>query len=218
VLRRILEDALKGKNPMRDIKIPAIKEYKPHVITSKEFQIIHDRVKGTDKEMIILLAAWCGLRRGEIFALKWNDIDWNNNLIRIDESRCISEEGYIDKDTKSKNGMRQIAAPEYLIGLIEKYRLSQGKFTERLFSLKPASCTDWFGKLAIRLKLPNIHFHDLRHYHASWLYEMKIPDQYAAERLGHDIHVLKSIYQHLGLDRKVEIDESIKKIIPLQER
>lgn len=59
-------------------------------------------------------------------------------------------------------------------------------------------------------KLPKIRFHDLRHYHASWMYKQGIPDQYAAGRLGHDIHVLKGIYQHLDLDVKDEIDNLIK--------
>jgi len=39
-----------------------------------------------------------------------------------------------------------------------------------------------------------------------------VPDQYAAQRLGHDIKILKSIYQHLGLDKRVEIDNNIRQM------
>jgi integrase len=215
VLNRIMEDALKGKNPVRGVKMPPPADYKPHVVTGAEFQTIHDAVKGSIRnEIIILLSGWCGMRRGEIFALKRNDIIWGKNLIRVDESRCISEEGYVDKKTKSKKGNRVVAVPEYLMDLLGEYIKAQAKKTEeipeRIFDIDPASCTDWFSRLADNLQMPDVRFHDLRHYHASWMYEQNIPDQYAADRLGHDVHVLKSIYQHLGLDRKLEIDEQIK--------
>lgn len=58
--------------------------------------------------------------------------------------------------------------------------------------------------------LPKIRFHDLRHYHASILYTNKISDQYAAERLGHDITVLKKIYQGLQENMRKEEDNKVK--------
>lgn len=59
-------------------------------------------------------------------------------------------------------------------------------------------------------KLPEIRFHDLRHYHTSVMYDNDIPDQYAAERLGDNIKTMKSVYQHLRLERKKEIDSKVK--------
>lgn len=212
VLRRILEDALKHKNPARNIKIPAPNEYKPHVLTDEEFQKVHNAVKGTRDEIIVLLAAWCGLRRGEIFALKWDDINWQEGTIRIDESRAISENGYVDKQPKSKNGLRTVVAPEYLINLLAQYRKEQKRITKRIFPIRPDHYSSYFANLVRKKNLPNIRFHDLRHYHATWLYNQGIPDHYAAQRLGHDIHVLKGIYQHLNVDRKKEIDNRIRKL------
>nr|PZN08410.1 MAG: site-specific integrase [Caldicoprobacter oshimai] len=218
VLRKILDDALKHKNPARNIKIPAQSEYMPHVPTSEEFEMIHQAVKGTRDEIIVLLAGWCGLRRGEIFALKWNDINWKEGTIRIDESRSISEDGFLDKQPKSKNGLREIVVPEYLMNLLEQYRRKQKQITERIFPIRPDYYSSYFAELIKKKGLPNIRFHDLRHYHATWLYEQGVPDQYAAQRLGHDIHVLKSIYQHLQVDKKKEIDESIRKLTITQNR
>jgi hypothetical protein len=51
-----------------------------------------------------------------------------------------------------------------------------------------------------------------RHYHATVLYEESIPDLYAAERLGHDVMVLKRIYQRLQLKKKTSLDEKVKEI------
>lgn len=210
ILRRILYDALKYKSPFQDIEIPKNEEHKPHVLTDDEFLVIHEAVKGTRDELMILLAAWCGLRRGEIFALKWNDIDWDDKTIRIDESRTITTDGYIDKKPKSKNGLRTIAVPEYLMSLLDKHRKSQKEIKGRLFTLRPDNYSSYFAEMIKKKGLPQIRFHDLRHYHASWMYKHDIPDHYAAQRLGHDILVLKGVYQHLDLNIKDKIDNIIR--------
>lgn len=61
-------------------------------------------------------------------------------------------------------------------------------------------------------KLPDITFHALRHYHTTVMYENDIPDQYAAERMGDDIRTMKSVYQHLRLKKKTELNAKIKTI------
>ena len=66
-LKVMLHDAMKGKSPARDVKLPLEEKYTPRVLTEKEMQQIHDVLKGTRDEPIILLAAWCGLRRGEVW-------------------------------------------------------------------------------------------------------------------------------------------------------
>lgn len=63
-------------------------------------------------------------------------------------------------------------------------------------------------------KIPKTRLHFLRHYDATWLYGNDVLDHLAAERLGHDIKVLKEIYQHLGVKKKDEIN---RKIIELQQ-
>ncbi|MFZ5645781.1 MAG: tyrosine-type recombinase/integrase [Bacillota bacterium] len=259
ILRKILYDALKSKSPCSDIDVPKSEKYKPYVLSEKEFQQIHDTVKGTRDEPIVLLSAWCGLRLGEIFALKWDDVNWEKGSIRVDENRAISEEGYEDKGPKSDNGLRDVAAPHDLMVILKAYRIEQAKpdtgkkgkvpeskkairrwtnvllkkyrsktiediseeqkenfFKElreiqsRIFLMRPDSYSTYFGEMIDEKNLPPIRFHDLRHYHASWMYKQGIPDQYAAQRLGHDIKTLKGIYQHLELETKTEMDEVIR--------
>jgi len=50
-------------------------------------------VRGIRDEPVILLAGWCGLRREEIFALRPNDLDFENNTLRIDEAYVINDQG-----------------------------------------------------------------------------------------------------------------------------
>ena len=61
-------------------------------------------------------------------------------------------------------------------------------------------------------RLKDIRFHDLRHYHVTEMYENDIPDQYAAQRLGDDIKTMKTVYQHLRLEKKNELDAVIKNL------
>lgn len=231
-LKKILFDGMKHRSPAKDITLPTPEKVIYRLLTDKEMEQIQSDVKGTRDEPVILLAAWCGLRRGEIFALKWDDIDWNTNMIRIDESRCITDNNnYIDKRPKSENGLREVIAPEYLMDLLEALKKSQmqdlekknkkKKKTEpkeeeqkqaRIFEMRPDSWSSYFAALVRTKGWPSISFHDLRHYHASWLYDKGIPDQYAAQRLGHDVQILKSIYQHLGVSRRKEIDNNIRQL------
>ena len=233
-LRPILRDALKNKSPMRDMKLPKEERVDySDVPTPEKFKTIHDSVRGTRDEPIILLAGWCGLRREEIFALKQNDLDYENNSIRIDEAYVINDQGeYQIKSTKSENGLREVAVAPYLMGLLKgivkngfalrKKERKVIEITDRkskedqfIFPMRPDSYTSYLARLVRDKKIPKTRLHFLRHYHATWLYENDVLDHLAAERLGHDIKVLKEIYQHLGVEKKKEMN---KKIIELQQQ
>lgn len=229
VLKSAFADAMKQKSPARDIKLPKEEKYVPRVPNDIEMQQIHDAVRGTRDEPIVLLAAWCGLRRGEIFALRWNDMNWKKGTLRVDEAKSINEDNlYEDKRPKSENGLREVVVPEYLMSLLETLRKPKPKKKKKqeqdnvvelsdnsdhqVFKMRPDSYSSYWAEFVREKGLPQIRFHDLRHYHASYLYNNSVPDQYAAKRLGHDIRVLKTIYQHLGLDRQVEIDDNIRQM------
>lgn len=64
----------------------------------------------------------------------------------------------------------------------------------------------------LKEKLPDVRSHDFRHYHATDLFNKGFSDQYAADRLGHDIMVLKKIYQHLMNDNRKREDLKIKEL------
>ena len=212
VLRRALQDGLKHKNPAKDIEVPSKEKTRFRLITDAEFGIIYEEAKkDIFDECVILLSAWGGLRRGEIFALKPDDLFLKKNFIRIDEAYSITEDGYKDKDPKSDNGFRDAVIPEYLCDLLTKYMKQLGEIPDRLFDMRPDSYSKRFKALKDRtaLKDEDIVFQDLRHYHASWLYKQGMPDQYSAERLGHDIMTMKKIYQHLDKSIKIENDKKI---------
>lgn len=216
-LSKIFYDALKSKSPCVDIKPPQNSDYKPTIPTEEEFGRIWSTFKdlGPEDEAIVLLAGWCGLRRGEIFALKWDDVDDKEGLVRIDEAVALEEDSYQFefKSPKSKNGIRIVAAPDYLIDLLASIKSDMKVIIRHeIFTQNPHSFTKKYARILKENNLPKVRFHDLRHYHASQLYKNNVPDLYAAERLGHDIWVLKKIYQHLGLEERKELDQKVKDI------
>ncbi|MFA6071498.1 MAG: tyrosine-type recombinase/integrase, partial [Janthinobacterium sp.] len=211
VLNKIFDEALKDKNPVRYVKLPSKAKFTPYPLSETEMEKIHESIKGTRDETIVLLAAWCGLRRGEIFALKPDDVDWKNKSIRVDENTAINDECmYVDKGPKSDNGYREVVVPRYLMDLLDGMRKSWKEIPKRFWSIRPDHYSSYFAELIRNRELAPIRFHDLRHYHASWLYANKIPDQYAAKHLGHDIRTLKATYQHIGADRHKDIDDAVR--------
>ncbi len=226
-LRTMLNDALKKRSPARDIKLPKEDKVEYTIPTTKQFFQIHEAVMGTRDEPIVLLAGWCGLRRGEIFALKIGDIDFKNETVRIDEGLSINEDSeYEFKDPKSINSFRTVPVPDYLMNLLRVVVAKQAKRDEKvkelklkkdekeikLFSNRPDNYSSYWAKLRRRKKIPEIRFHDLRHYHATWLYYNDFPDKYAAKLLGDDVNTLKRIYQHLGLDKEQELDDRFRQL------
>lgn len=236
-LKSMFYDAMKAKSPCIDITAPPKADYKANVPTEQEFENIVSVFKtfGLEDEAIILLAGQCGLRRGEIFALKWDDFDDKLGMLRIDEAVALEEDSYKFelKDTKSHNGMRTIVIPDYLKELLKEIKRTnppkktrrkgrkrdnpnepEAEIRKEILTYNPHTFTKRYEKIINdeKYKLPKVRFHDLRHYHACLLYKNNVPDLYAAERLGHDIMVLKKIYQHLGLEEKQNLDEQIKDI------
>ena len=229
-LSKMFRDALKHKSPCIGIKAPPTGSYKPRVPTEKEFDMIHEVFKGVgpEAEIIVLLAGWCGLRRGEIFGLKWDDVDWTEEKIRVDEAMAVQEESSVFalKDPKSPNSIRKVPAPDYLLDRLREMQRQRLKNVEELkggevqslhiITLNIYTFSSLYRETIRAAGLPRIRLHDLRHYHASLLYKHNVPDHYAAEQLGHDIWVLKKIYQHLGLKEKKELDSKVKSIFSVR--
>lgn len=215
VLNKILRETLRDKNPCKYVELPVKKKYTPRIPTKDEFLEIHAAVKGTVDEIIVLLAGWCALRLGEICAIKPDDVYKDRKIIRVDENLAINDEyDYEFKGPKSDNGIREVAVPDYLMQLIFDYMAKKGKISGKLFNYLPGSYSHHWKDIVTKKKLPKITFHSLRHHHLTWLWEEGFPDQYAANRAGHDIQTLRSIYQHLGLKKKDELDDSVRIKLP----
>ena len=148
-----------------------------------------DQVSGTDLEIAILLAAFGPMRRGEICALESTDI--SNNKVSVTKSMVMGpDQEYYIKQPKTYGSYRTIEYPYFVIKKL------QGR-TGRIINRTPNAITRSFQRAVVKSGLPHFRFHDLRHYAASIMHAIGIPDQYILQRGGWSSdNVMKSVYRN----------------------
>lgn len=176
---------------------------KIYVPSEAEIQRLMDSVKGTVMELPILLAAFGPMRRGEICALRAENID--GNVVHVCENMIQNKDNqWIIKAPKSFDGDRYIDYPDFVA---EKwYSMTSGRITQ----LNPTMITKRFEHCLQHAGLPHFRFHDLRHYSASIQHALGIPDAYIMQRGGwKNDGVLKQVYRHAMKDKTSEMSDRI---------
>jgi len=139
---------------------------------------IMDAAKGTWLELPILLSAWMSLRQSEIIGLKWEDVF--EDYIYVRNARVYSENGIVEKGTKTYSSIRKIPLPQYIKNLID----ATPKDSQYIVDCPGKKITDAFVKMLRDNNIPHCRFHDLRHANASIMVMLGIPDRYAQTRGG----------------------------------
>ena len=149
---------------------------------------------GTEMEVPVMLGAFGGLRRSEICALTMQDID--GDYVHITKAMVKApDRSWIIKSPKNTKSNRRVLLPHFVIERIHK----QGYVTHLL----PCNISDRFWKTQLRLGIERPYcFHSLRHYSASYLHSIGIPDAYIMERGGWSTpHVMQKVYRHALADK-----------------
>lgn len=179
---------------------------------------------------LITLALDSGARRGEIVALKWDDIDFNNKTLKIDNSLKVVNGVMDEKNAKTLSSKRTIILSEATIEVLKEYKEWQdnckkelGKKWQnenRVFTndtggyMNPSTCYKIFTKITKKYGLEHIRFHDLRHTSASVLIHKGINFKAVSERLGHaSINITHDIYAHTFDKDKIESANTFDEII-----
>lgn len=138
-------------------------------------------------ELAVYLAAFGTLRRSEICALTADDV--KGNVISI--SKAMVNKGnseWVVKTTKTVSSTRFIEMPTFVI---EKLPTSG-----RIVNISPDQITSRFERAFLKLNIQGFRFHDLRHYAASIMHAIGVPDQYIMQRGGWGSdRTLKAIYR-----------------------
>lgn len=191
-----------------NIKLPSKRKPELIIPTDEQMATIYETVKGKGLELPILLASKCGLRRSEIAALSYDDFDMKNNTVSINKALVInSENKYVLKQPKSYAGYRTLDVPDNVMAIIKKRK----KDNLPLLSVNSSTMSRNFARLMHELKMPGIRFHNLRHYYATMLLELGIPDKFAIEFTGHSTtSILRDVYQHVRETKLNEYRDIIK--------
>jgi integrase len=164
-------------------------------------------------DLLIRLAAATGVRRGEMLATRWADLDWATRKIRIERSLYQIKGEIGIKSTKTRQ-TREVTVPQSLWEYLSLHRESQNRNRE-LFGpdyrtdldlifaepagnyLLPSSVTRAAVRLARQAGLAGVGIHTLRHTHASLLLHGGVPVTNVSKRLGHrDAYTTAKIYAH----------------------
>ena len=174
-------------------------------------QLIED-ARGHRLFIPILLALTCGLRRGEIAALRWANVDLDKATLNVVESLEPIRGGIRLKRPKSGRG-RVIDLSDIVVTELGKHRQRQESELEKVGArvtresfvwaredgerINPVRMTDWWISWSAKRK-PRVRFHDLRHAHATHLLASGVHPKIAQERLGHaTISTTLDLYSHV---------------------
>ena len=179
-------------------KLTGVSSKRVHVPTELEVKGLLQIFRNTELEVPIMLAAYGGLRRGEICALRMSDID--GDFVHV--SRAVVRDqssAWVTKDPKTASSVRSVLLPHFVIERIQ----AQGYITHLL----PSQVSNRFWKKQRNLGIPPYCFHSLRHFHASYLHYLNIPDAYIQKRGGWaNASTLQNIYRHALADKVTPTD------------
>jgi integrase len=217
VLKQALGQAVKwellNRNPADVVDPPKTNRGQMQTYNLDQTAQLIEAMRPTRMLIPTLLAVLCGMRRGEIAALRWRSVDLAAGRLGVVES--AEQVGSMVRYKTPKNGRgRTLALSANLVEELRQHRLRQAeellkvgaRLSDETFvvaqadgtPLQPDTITqDWFRKLE-GTSLPRIRFHDLRHAHATHMLANGIHPKVASERLGHSkIGITLDLYSHV---------------------
>jgi integrase len=218
ILRCALNDALKWNLVARNVAalVDPLHYRKAEIepLTVADAESLLKVIKGDRLETVFHVALTLGLREGEILGLRWQDVDFDNQLLRVAKSLQRIDKKLQLVEPKTKKSKRTLPIPENLLSSLRAHRTRQ--LEEKLFA-----GTDWqenglvfatsigtplyarnvirsFHRLLNKAKLRRYRFHDLRHSCATFLLAKNVPARVVMDILGHsNISLTMNTYSHV---------------------
>ena len=173
--------------------------------------------------LMILLAAWCGLRFGEITELRRADVDLTNGVVRVRRAVVRVDGGFVVGTPKSDAGVRDVSIPPHLLPVVKSHLANNitGGRDGLLFPaagdptkhLAPATLYRVFYKAREAAGRPDLRFHDLRHTGAVLAASTGATLAELMARLGHSTAGAAMRYQHAAQDRDKVIAEALSALV-----
>ena len=164
---------------------------------------------------LLMLAALTGMRRGELCALRWTDLDLTLGIVGVSRSVVVVPGGLAEKSTKTDRA-RKVALDAVGIALLTEYRAQVDEWAKEagaklakdafVFSpsveattpFRPDNVTSFFIRVRDAVGAPSVRLHDLRHFTATQLIGAGVDIRTVAERLGHtDPSLTLRVYAHV---------------------
>jgi len=223
-----------ARNPVDAVNPPKIERSAMSTYDLAQTADLIDATRGTRMTITVMLAVLCGLRRGEIAALRWRNVNLGAAQLAVTESAEQTRAGVRYKQPKSGKG-RTVALSARVVSELQSRRVQQAQellmlgvpLTDDAFvvaqadgsPLQPRSITrQWLSLMSRNKALPRIRFHDLRHAHATHMLSSGVHPKIASERLGHSkVGITMDLYSHVmpGMqeDAAARVDRDLEDVI-----
>jgi integrase len=238
ILKGALAHAVKWemlvRNPAVAVDPPKVGRTAMHTYDLGQTAELIEVVRGNRIFAPVILAVLCGLRRGEIAALRWRNVDLTGGQLAVVQSAEQTKAGVRYKEPKSGRA-RTVALSATVMAELKAHHIQQAqellKIGKRLpdddfvvaqadgSPLQPHSLgQEWVRFLAGCTTLPRIRFHDLRHAHATHMLASGVHPKIASERLGHSkVGITLDLYSHvlpnMQTDAVAVVDDALKAAI-----
>ncbi|MCL1986690.1 MAG: tyrosine-type recombinase/integrase [Firmicutes bacterium] len=183
----------------------------PNEIITTLHALEHEPIKW---QAMIQLFLVTGARRGEMLALKWRNVDWDNSQIKIETTLLYSKNKGLHEGPTKTNNIRFVKIPLETLKILKKYqtyylklRLKNGLRWQNLDYIFPSDSGTamtpnlinlWLKKFTKRHDLPKLTPHKFRHTMASILYFTGVDGVTISKRLGHaNVSTTANIYSHI---------------------
>lgn len=213
-LKQAVREGLVARNVAEAVELPREqkKEFVP--LTDDQVRRFLSAIKNDRLYAAFLLDLGTGLRRGELLALRWQDVDLKNRLITVRQAVSQVKGQLLYQEPKSKKSQRTVPIPESIATELKAHKARQNQ--ERLM-LGPAYqdnglvfCQEngeplrirtflrRFDNLLAKAGVPKVRFHDLRHTFATLLLQAGEHPKVVSELLGHScISITLDTYTHV---------------------
>ena len=215
ILGKSIEWEFININVANNISIP--KNYsKPkkeqEIYNNEEIKLLFNALENEKEpfKTMVYISFYTGARRGEVLALRWKDIDFENNIIHIIQNKIRKVDGTKIKETKNKRS-RSFVAPQILMTKIKEIYNNQNE-NDLLFDYYPATYTRMWQDFTKRNNLKYITLHDLRHTNGSILASKGVDIVTIAKRLGHLPATASAYYLHAVSEEDKKASEKLNNL------
>jgi integrase len=220
IVKEAFKDAVRlgiiSRNVLDLVKPPRYEPAPKQVLSEEQARQLLEAAKGERLQALYVLVLATGMREGELFALQWEDVDFEAHILSVNHGLQRTIAGYRMHNPKTRSSKRTIALAPHVVQALRAHRERQieerrilGNAWDTTYDLvfpnafgqpkKPANfIRKQFPRLLAKAGLPDIHFHDLRHTAATLLLKRGVHVKVVSEMLGHaSISITLGIYAHV---------------------
>ncbi len=234
-LKRARSLRLIATNPVEDVKRPKVERQEIEYLDPSDAVKLLRTAAGTRLHAPIFLALATGVRRGELLALRWSDLDLDRGSLTVAQAIEQTKAGGLRfKPPKTKRSRRVIALSPSVVDLLRAHKVQQARerlalglgkddlglvFTRLDGSIiNPRNFTKKFSRLVAQAEVRLISLHGLRHTHITDLLRAGVHPKIASERAGHaSVAITMDIYSHavpgLQEDAALRIDSALRGLL-----